>query len=237
MLCSCVRVFVLCVVCCVLCDMCWFCGCVLCVVCVVCRVSCVVWCVVCGVVCIYLVLCRVSRVVSCVVCRVCMFGVMSCMQDLLAVDALVGKDGTDVIIELNGTAIGLLSSHWLSESHGIRDLAIAKMNRIYIHRSERAPEPEPEPSLTLSATTTETTTTTTANRGGDADLARKYELLMQKHEELKRKHEKLVRGDRHGAAGTASSQHRDYITYLPLVLLLLAGVALVASMFYDVLLR
>jgi synapsin len=51
--------------------------------------------------------------------------------DLLALDVVVGKDGKHFIIELNGSAIGILADHWLAESEKIRDLVIERMNEIY----------------------------------------------------------------------------------------------------------
>jgi glutathione synthase/RimK-type ligase-like ATP-grasp enzyme len=51
--------------------------------------------------------------------------------DLLAIDALHGKDGKDYIIELNDTAIGLTPGYWESQTKVIVDMAIDKMNKIY----------------------------------------------------------------------------------------------------------
>ncbi|KAL6052270.1 Asparaginyl-tRNA synthetase, cytoplasmic (Asparagine--tRNA ligase) (AsnRS) [Balamuthia mandrillaris] len=52
-------------------------------------------------------------------------------MDILAVDALHGKDGKDYIIELNATAIGVLASMWEEESIVLRDLVLQRMNQLY----------------------------------------------------------------------------------------------------------
>jgi len=52
-------------------------------------------------------------------------------MDLLAVDAVHGNDGNDYILELNGTAIGIVSEHWEKDSYLIVDMVINKMNWIY----------------------------------------------------------------------------------------------------------
>eukprot|EP01130_Rhizamoeba_saxonica_P001086 TRINITY_DN10958_c0_g1_i1.p1 TRINITY_DN10958_c0_g1~~TRINITY_DN10958_c0_g1_i1.p1 ORF type:complete len:390 (-),score=71.35 TRINITY_DN10958_c0_g1_i1:58-1227(-) len=52
-------------------------------------------------------------------------------MDWLAIDIVHGHDGNDYIIELNGTAIGIVGDHWLNDSEIIVDLAIEKMNRLY----------------------------------------------------------------------------------------------------------
>jgi len=52
-------------------------------------------------------------------------------MDLLAVDALKGKDGNYYIIELNGTAIGLHQQFMKDDSIKIRDLTINKLNQLY----------------------------------------------------------------------------------------------------------
>ncbi|KAL0478007.1 synapsin [Acrasis kona] len=51
--------------------------------------------------------------------------------DILAVDALHGKDGKDYIIELNDTAIGLTPGYWELQTKLIVDIAIERMNDIY----------------------------------------------------------------------------------------------------------
>jgi glutathione synthase/RimK-type ligase-like ATP-grasp enzyme len=51
--------------------------------------------------------------------------------DILAIDALHGKDGKDYIIELNDTAIGLTPGYWEKQTKLIVNMAIDKMNEIY----------------------------------------------------------------------------------------------------------
>jgi len=53
-------------------------------------------------------------------------------MDLLAVDALHSKDGKDYILELNGTAIGILPKHWQEDTMIIREEVIKKMNSLYV---------------------------------------------------------------------------------------------------------
>jgi len=52
-------------------------------------------------------------------------------MELLAVDAVHGKDGKDYILELNATSIGIVGEHWLEESRHIVDMVINKINWIY----------------------------------------------------------------------------------------------------------
>jgi synapsin len=52
--------------------------------------------------------------------------------DILAVDALHSKDGKDYIIELNDSAIGMLTEHWLEESTKLAQMIINRMNEIYV---------------------------------------------------------------------------------------------------------
>jgi len=55
-----------------------------------------------------------------------------CGMDLLAVDLMVAKeDEKPVIIELNGTAIGIQPQHWKEDSEYIIDLVVERMNSIY----------------------------------------------------------------------------------------------------------
>ncbi|KAH3760333.1 synapsin II [Pelomyxa schiedti] len=54
-------------------------------------------------------------------------------MDWLAVDALHGTDGQDYVIEMNGAAIGLLSSSWLEDTNYMLDLVMQRMNEIYVH--------------------------------------------------------------------------------------------------------
>jgi len=53
-------------------------------------------------------------------------------MDLLAVDALHGKDGKEYILELNGTAIGILPKHWQQDTVVIKEEVIKKLNEVYI---------------------------------------------------------------------------------------------------------
>ena len=53
--------------------------------------------------------------------------------DILAVDALHGTDGKDYIIELNDTAIGILTDHWEDDTKELISLVISRMNNIYVH--------------------------------------------------------------------------------------------------------
>ena len=50
---------------------------------------------------------------------------------ILAIDGIHGKNGKDYIIELNDTAIGILTDRWTDDSVVIAKLAIKRMNQIY----------------------------------------------------------------------------------------------------------
>jgi len=52
--------------------------------------------------------------------------------DIYAIDAVHGKNGKDYILELNGTAIGILSQHWLADTITIRSAVVQKMNKLYV---------------------------------------------------------------------------------------------------------
>ena len=54
--------------------------------------------------------------------------------DILAVDGIHGHDGKDYIIELNATAIGIHASYWQEDSLHLRDLAVERMNSIYVKK-------------------------------------------------------------------------------------------------------
>lgn len=47
-----------------------------------------------------------------------------------AVDGLHGKDGKDYIIELNGAAIGFLPKRWLEDTLYIKELVLARLNKL-----------------------------------------------------------------------------------------------------------
>jgi len=51
--------------------------------------------------------------------------------DILAVDALHGKDGKNYIIELNDTAIGLTTGFWESDSTEIVKLVVEKLKVLF----------------------------------------------------------------------------------------------------------
>ena len=51
--------------------------------------------------------------------------------DICALDVLKLKDGKEVILELNGTACGLMADHESEDSSIIRDMVIDKMSSIY----------------------------------------------------------------------------------------------------------
>ena len=51
--------------------------------------------------------------------------------DICALDVLKLKNGKEVILELNGTACGLMADHQIEDSKIIRDLVIDKMSNIY----------------------------------------------------------------------------------------------------------
>jgi len=48
-----------------------------------------------------------------------------------AIDALHSKDGKDVIIELNATAIGFHSNYYEEDSTNVRDLVVEKMSELF----------------------------------------------------------------------------------------------------------
>ena len=52
-------------------------------------------------------------------------------MDILAIDDIHNKDGTDWIIELNGTAIGILTERWKEDSQHLVSMVIEKMNNHY----------------------------------------------------------------------------------------------------------
>ena len=52
-------------------------------------------------------------------------------MDILAVDAIHGKNGKNYIIELNGTAIGIIPEKWKEDTQTIVNMCIDKMNTIY----------------------------------------------------------------------------------------------------------
>lgn len=53
-------------------------------------------------------------------------------MDILAVDAIHGrKTGKDHIIELNGTAIGILPERWLLDSQCITEMVVERINELY----------------------------------------------------------------------------------------------------------
>ena len=54
-------------------------------------------------------------------------------MDILAVDALHGVDGKDYIIELNDTAIGILTQNWEEDTLSLCQLVIERMNQIYVY--------------------------------------------------------------------------------------------------------
>eukprot|EP01083_Nonionella_stella_P076102 207199_1 len=51
--------------------------------------------------------------------------------DICALDVLKLKDGKEIILELNGTACGLMADHESHDASIIRDMVIDKMSRIY----------------------------------------------------------------------------------------------------------
>jgi hypothetical protein len=56
-------------------------------------------------------------------------------MDILAVDAIHGKDGKTYIIELNGTAIGIKTQHWEEDTAALCELAVERINAIYAAKS------------------------------------------------------------------------------------------------------
>lgn len=61
-------------------------------------------------------------------------------MDLLAVDALHGKDGKDYIVELNATAIGLQAKYWEEDSKIIKNLVLERMGEIYCAKKKTSKE-------------------------------------------------------------------------------------------------
>lgn len=60
-------------------------------------------------------------------------------MDILAVDAIHGKKtGKDHIIELNGTAIGILPERWLSDSKYISEMVVERINEHYCRKEDAA---------------------------------------------------------------------------------------------------
>ena len=51
--------------------------------------------------------------------------------DICALDVLKLKDGKEVILELNGTACGLMADHEPEDASIIRDMLIDKMSAVY----------------------------------------------------------------------------------------------------------
>jgi hypothetical protein len=66
-------------------------------------------------------------------------------MDLLAVDAIRGKDGKDYIIEVNGSAIGLLAERWVEDSEYVRDLVLEKLESHYVKSQESQESKEDVP--------------------------------------------------------------------------------------------
>ncbi len=52
-------------------------------------------------------------------------------MDILALDGIHGKDGKDWIIELNGTAIGILADKWLEDSVTLAKMVTSKCNALF----------------------------------------------------------------------------------------------------------
>ena len=52
-------------------------------------------------------------------------------MDVLAVDAIHGKNGKDYILELNGTAIGIMIEHWLEDSKHLVNMVVKRCNDEY----------------------------------------------------------------------------------------------------------
>jgi len=57
-------------------------------------------------------------------------------MELLAVDAICDENDNYHILELNGSAIGIQQQFWKGDSVGIVDMAIDKMNKIYVDKKE-----------------------------------------------------------------------------------------------------
>ena len=52
--------------------------------------------------------------------------------DICALDVLKTKDGKDVILELNDTAIGLMGSYEVDDESNIRDLVVNRMSELFV---------------------------------------------------------------------------------------------------------
>merc|ERR1712228_458260 len=62
-------------------------------------------------------------------------------MDILAVDAIHGmKTGKDHIIELNGTAIGILPERWLQDSQYITEMVVERINGHYCREQDESKE-------------------------------------------------------------------------------------------------
>lgn len=57
-------------------------------------------------------------------------------MEILAVDALHSVDGKDYIIELNDSAIGMLTEHWEEESLKLCAMVIDRMNLLFDLKSK-----------------------------------------------------------------------------------------------------
>ncbi len=53
-------------------------------------------------------------------------------SDMLAVDAVVDRDGNKFIIEINGTAIGIQQQFWEEDSLHVAALALRRMNELLV---------------------------------------------------------------------------------------------------------
>jgi hypothetical protein len=81
--------------------------------------------------------------------------------DMLAVDAVFGKDGKYYILELNDTAIGFLTHRWKEDTEHVIELVMQKMNEIYCPGMEVKPnEQKPVESPKKQAQPVETKDTT-----------------------------------------------------------------------------
>ena len=57
--------------------------------------------------------------------------------DLCALDILKLKNNNEIMLELNGTAMGLMHEHETEDASYIRDLVIEKMSDIYCQSSKQ----------------------------------------------------------------------------------------------------
>jgi hypothetical protein len=78
--------------------------------------------------------------------------------ELLAVDALIDTDGNHVIIELNGTAIGVLTETWTEVSREVVRLAIDKMNALFVDSNSSSTSAAPAASSSSSSSSATTST-------------------------------------------------------------------------------